>query len=181
MRCDADLILLRNAIINVLTDIFKGREGEGIICQRLEQVRDVAPVPADLLSCWHAERVVKLPDWMCERRARRTNCAHAEWKWRPLPTWVTFKQLCNRSHHEDAYMCPHSLYSNEGTVPLAGWARSPRLSLNSRSQWQRRGGGARARDNHNLPEQRSTFPSTHNCTCVPERGLRPGTAVCCAI
>ena len=35
----------KNALENVLTGVIKGREGEGIVCQRLEKIRDIAPVP----------------------------------------------------------------------------------------------------------------------------------------
>lgn len=36
---------------NSLTCVFKGGEGEGIVCQRPEEVRDVASVPEDLVCC----------------------------------------------------------------------------------------------------------------------------------
>lgn len=43
--------------INGLTCVFEGREGEGVVSQRPQEVGDVASVPEELVRRWHVGRV----------------------------------------------------------------------------------------------------------------------------
>lgn len=44
-------------LINCLTCVFEEREGEGVVSQRPQEVRDVASLPEELVRRWHVGRV----------------------------------------------------------------------------------------------------------------------------
>lgn len=44
-------------LINWLTCVFEEREGEGVVSQRPQEVRDVASLPEELVRRWHVGRV----------------------------------------------------------------------------------------------------------------------------